>query len=81
MSLSDTNEQGDTPLHAAVTRSSTLIIQHLLDRGADKKAVNKKGLTPVAVARASQAFVRHKDLSRLLRCWRFLEKQPRRRTP
>ena len=39
-----------------------LIARRLLDKGADKKAVNKKGLTPVAVARASQAFVRHKDL-------------------
>jgi ankyrin repeat protein len=63
LSLSDTTDAGDTPLHASVTRSSTLIIQHLLDRGADKKAVNKKGLTPVAVARAAQAFVRHKDLA------------------
>jgi ankyrin repeat protein len=62
LSLSDTTDAGDTALHVAVTRSSTRIIQHLLDRGADKKAVNKKGLTPVAVARASQAFVRHKDL-------------------
>ena len=62
LSLSDATDAGDTPLHAAVTRSSTLIIQHLLDKGADRKAVNKKGLTPVAVARASQAFVRHKDL-------------------
>ncbi len=63
LSLSDATEQGDTPLHVAVTRSSPLIVQHLLDRGADKKAVNKKGLTPVAVARNAQNFVRHKDLA------------------
>jgi ankyrin repeat protein len=62
LSLSDTTDAGDTPLHASVTRSSTLIIQHLLDKGADKGAVNKKGLTPFAVAKAIQPAVRHKDL-------------------
>jgi len=62
LSLSDTTDAGDTPLHVSVTRSSTLIIQHLLDKGADKGAVNKKGLTPFAVAKATQPAVRHKDL-------------------
>jgi ankyrin repeat protein len=62
LSLSDTTDAGDTPLHVSVTRSSTLIIQHLLDKGADKGAVNKKGLTPFAAAKATQPFVRHKDL-------------------
>ena len=62
LSLSDATETGDTPLHSSVTRSSTLIIQHLLDKGADKGAVNKKGLTPFALAKAIQPAVRHKDL-------------------
>jgi ankyrin repeat protein len=54
--------QGDTALHVAVTgRGSPLIVRHLVAKGADLGAKNKRGQTPLEAATASR-----KDLSALV---------------
>jgi ankyrin repeat protein len=55
-------EQGDTALHVAATgRGSPVIVKHLIAKGADLNARNKRGLTPLEAAKASR-----KDLSALV---------------
>jgi ankyrin repeat protein len=53
--LDATNQQGDTALHVAVTgRGSPTIVRHLIARGADLAAKNKRGQTPLDAAKASR---------------------------
>jgi ankyrin repeat protein len=60
--LSATTTQGDTALHAAVTgRGSAFIVQHLVTKGADLSARNKRGQTPLEAAKASR-----RDLTELV---------------
>jgi ankyrin repeat protein len=46
------NDAGDTVLHAAATRGSDVIIQFLVDKGADVHAKNRQGRTPLDAALA-----------------------------
>jgi ankyrin repeat protein len=56
-----TTTQGDTALHVAVTgRGSPVIVKHLIAKGADLGARNKRNQTPLEAAKASR-----KDLSAL----------------
>jgi ankyrin repeat protein len=49
----ETNDAGDTALHAAISgRGSEAIIKFLIDHGADPEAKNKRGQTPLALAAA-----------------------------
>uniref|UniRef100_A0ABD2XG59 Uncharacterized protein n=2 Tax=Trichogramma kaykai TaxID=54128 RepID=A0ABD2XG59_9HYME len=41
------NEQGNTPLHLAVKRGTSNLIEVLLRHGADSNATNNKGMTPL----------------------------------
>jgi ankyrin repeat protein len=44
------NSTGDTAIHLAAQQGLASVIQLLVDKGADIEAVNKRGLTPLAVA-------------------------------
>lgn len=45
------NNEGDTPLHFALSlRAEPAVIEILLSEGADKEAINGRGLTPLQVA-------------------------------
>ncbi len=45
------NNEGNTPLHVALSRKAPdAVIEIMLSEGADKKAINGSGLTPVQVA-------------------------------
>jgi ankyrin repeat protein len=49
------NDAGDTALHVAVTgRGSPVIVRFLIAQAANLRAVNKRGLTPLAAASASR---------------------------
>jgi uncharacterized protein len=49
------NDNGDTALHLAVTgRGSPEIVRFLISRGANLRATNKRGQTPLAAAMASR---------------------------
>jgi ankyrin repeat protein len=51
--------QGDTPLHVATTgRGSPLIVRHLVAKGADLSARNKRGQTALEAASASRRDLR-----------------------
>jgi ankyrin repeat protein len=64
-----TNTGGDTALHVAVTgRGSEAIVRALISLGADVRAQNKRGLTPLAAAMASR-----KDLGSLAALLRAAE--------
>jgi ankyrin repeat protein len=46
-----TNDGGDTPLHSAISgRGSSVIVAHLIERGADPLIENGRGQTPLAMS-------------------------------
>ena len=46
------DDSGDTPLHAAVRRDYLKAVEYLIERGADMKATNGDGKTPMDLARS-----------------------------
>jgi ankyrin repeat protein len=48
--VNDVNQAGDTALHGATYRGSLMIMEFLLDRGADPSIANKTGWTPLDIA-------------------------------
>ena len=56
LDLNAANDNGDTPLHVAVTgRGSETIVRFLVERGADLFAVNKREQTPLGAADSSRS--------------------------
>ena len=53
--LNETNQAGDTALHAAATQGFNSIVQLLADRGAELSVKNKRGLTPLGALTATAA--------------------------
>ena len=61
LDLNAANDNGETPLHVAVTgRGASEIVKFLIEKGANLKAQNKRNQTPLVAATASR-----KDLSAL----------------
>jgi ankyrin repeat protein len=55
LDLNAATTNGETALHAAISgRGSPLIVKFLVESGADLKAKNKQGRTPLEVAVASR---------------------------
>jgi ankyrin repeat protein len=48
--VNDVNQAGDTALHGATYRGSLLVMQYLLDHGADPMIANKTGWRPLDIA-------------------------------
>ena len=64
-----TDANGDTALHGAVIRGSEPLVRLLLDLGVDLDAVNKKGWTPLTIAKGvfySNTGKRWPEMERLL---------------
>ena len=72
LDINAANNNGDTPLHVAVTgRASEAIVRVLIERGANLQAQNKRGQTPLAVATASR-----KDIGPIVALLRAATQQP-----
>jgi hypothetical protein len=52
-SATDTDRQGNTPLHMAAASSTQSMVQQLVEKGADVNAKNAKGETPLALAQTN----------------------------
>ena len=60
------NQDGDTALHGAVSKGYGDVVQVLVAAGARLDAKNKKGQTPLAIARGTSAFGSLKPMADLL---------------
>jgi ankyrin repeat protein len=50
LDIREPNSKGETALHGAASRGADLVVQFLIDRGADINAKTRAGLTPVDAA-------------------------------
>ena len=58
--------QGETPLHLAIRYGQKPAVEWLLKHGADAKARNLRGQTPVELLKVRRGVIRHKDIADLL---------------
>jgi ankyrin repeat protein len=71
LDLRQANNRGETALHGAASRGADLIVQFLVDNGADVNGRSKQGFTPLDVAMgkavAGQLPVPHESTVELIR--------------
>lgn len=61
-SLNETDDNGITPLHAAVEGGNTEIVEFLISMGADKNLPDNDGILPIDLAKSNQ----HQSIVKLL---------------
>ena len=66
MDVNANDGQGETPLHLAVRYGQKPAVEWLLKHGADAKAKNLRGQTPVELLKVRRGVIRHKDIADLL---------------
>jgi ankyrin repeat protein len=79
LSIESTNQKGETPLHGAAGRGSDLLVQFLVDRGADVNAKTRQGSTPLDAAMGKGSFglpVPHDGTVALLKKFGAVEGSP-----